>query len=400
MKIAITGASGFLGQQLVPYLQTQGVELLVIGRDKDLLRQKFPGVAAVGYDELCQSAQGYDLLLHLAAINNDRDASAEQFTQVNVDLAVETCRQAQQAGIKRFTYISSTHALDPSIASPYAQSKRAAPIRLADVPGIDIRVLYLPAVIGDRFVGKLAVLNSLPTPLRRPALLFLSALRPTVHARKVGDAVLRLAGKEAPADTSMVISDGQDQNLVFRSLKRFQDIVAALAIIVFLWWAMVIIWFAIRLQSPGPGFFRQDRVGRNGKIFTCYKFRTMDVATPNVGTHEVTGASVTALGRFLRRSKLDELPQVLNILLNQMSLVGPRPCLPSQIELVSERHAKGVLRAKPGITGLAQINGIDMSNPRLLAVWDEKYLNLQSIMLDADIILKTALGKGSGDNVR
>lgn len=401
MQIAITGASGHLGRQLVPYLQTRGVTLLLVGRDPDVLRQIFPGTAAVGYQALSQSTRDYDLLLHLAVLNNnDRMATAEQFNRVNVDLAIETCLQARDAGIRRFIYVSSTHALDQRNASLYAQSKRIASLRLEKMDGIDVRTLFLPAVLDDHFAGKLRAFNGMPRLLRGAVLACLCALKPTVHPAKVGDAVLLLATEKAPAEKSELVTDGQNNNLAFRVFKRLQDLVAALAIILLLWWAMVIIWLAIRLQSPGPGFFRQDRVGRDGKIFTCYKFRTMDVATPNVGTHEVTASSVTALGKFLRRSKLDELPQVLNILFNQMSLVGPRPCLPSQIELISERRSKGVLRTKPGITGLAQVNGIDMSKPSVLAEWDQRYLQLQSILLDAKIIFGTALGNGGGDNVR
>lgn len=342
----------------------------------------------------------YDLLLHLAAVNNDQDASAEQFAKGNVDLAVETCLRAQQVGIRRFIFVSSTHALDQSNMSLYAQSKRAASLRLEKIDGIDVRTLYLPAVLGDRFAGKLGALNRLPKPLQGLVLTCLRALKPTVQVATIGEAVLLLTGDGASIEKSILVTDGQDKNLAFRALKRLGDLVAALAIILLLGWAMLIIWLAIRQQSPGPGFFCQDRVGRDGKTFTCYKFRTMYVATPNVGTHQVSASSVTELGKILRRSKLDELPQVLNILFNQMSLVGPRPCLPSQIELISERRKRGVLQAKPGITGLAQINGIDMSKPRILAVWDQRYLQLQSIMLDMKIIIQTAIGKGGGDNVR
>jgi lipopolysaccharide/colanic/teichoic acid biosynthesis glycosyltransferase len=162
----------------------------------------------------------------------------------------------------------------------------------------------------------------------------------------------------------------------------------------------VLIGIAIRLQSQGPALFKQIRVGRHQQTFTCFKFRTMEVATPNVGTHEVSAALITKFGGFLRRTKLDELPQVFNIIMNEMSLVGPRPCLPSQFDVVAAREARGVFVAKPGITGLAQVRGIDMSNPDELASADKIYLQLQSILLDFKIIMQTALGKGNGDKVR
>jgi lipopolysaccharide/colanic/teichoic acid biosynthesis glycosyltransferase len=125
----------------------------------------------------------------------------------------------------------------------------------------------------------------------------------------------------------------------------------------------------------------------------------MYVSAPNAGTHEVPASAVTPLGHFLRRTKLDELPQVINILRNDMSLVGPRPCLPTQSDMIVERRSLGVFEIKPGITGLAQVRGIDMSNPVGLAACDREYLQLQSLLLDTKIILQTARGAGAGDNV-
>lgn len=178
------------------------------------------------------------------------------------------------------------------------------------------------------------------------------------------------------------------------------DYAAAILILALLWWLMVIIWLAVRILSPGPGIFSQSRVGRNEAVFTCYKFRTMSVSAPNLGTHDVSAAMVTPFGAFLRRTKLDELPQVINVLFNQMSLVGPRPCLPIQIELIYERRTRGVFRVKPGITGLAQIEGVDMSDPVKLAKLDQQYIEQRSLALDIKILAATALGRGSGDKIK
>lgn len=400
MRIVVTGASGFVGQQVVPHLLRRGATLLLVGRLPEALRTTFPSCEAVSYGDLAVAGRGFDLVVHLAVRNNDDAGSYEDFAKVNVDLAVETCRSASEAGIKRFIYVSSTHALDEKNTSFYAASKRAATRALEAEPGMERVFLYLPAVIGDRLAGRLGALDRLPRPLRSIVLALLCALKPTVHAERVSAAILYLASDTHAATSPLIVSDGQAGNPFFGVVKRAIDLSFALAIIILLWWAMIIVWIVVRLQSPGPGIFRQQRVGRNERVFTCYKFRTMLASTPQLGTHEVPSSAVTPLGKFLRRSKLDELPQVFNILLNQMSLVGPRPCLPSQAELIEERRARGVFKVKPGITGLGQINDVDMSDPTRLANWDRRYVDLQSLMLDMGIILATARGGGSGDRTR
>ncbi|KQN75246.1 lipid carrier--UDP-N-acetylgalactosaminyltransferase [Devosia sp. Leaf64] len=177
------------------------------------------------------------------------------------------------------------------------------------------------------------------------------------------------------------------------------DIAAALTILLAFWWLLALIWLGVRLQSSGPGLFVQTRVGRHGAPFRCYKFRTMQVGTRELATHEISGSAVTSLGRFLRRSKLDELPQVLNLLAGEVTLVGPRPCLPVQAELLELRRKFGILELVPGITGLSQIDGIDMSQPARLASRDYDYKLRQCLFLDLRIIISTVLGSGRGDRV-
>jgi len=162
---------------------------------------------------------------------------------------------------------------------------------------------------------------------------------------------------------------------------------------------MLVICFIGIFDTGSPLFF-QHRVGKRQKLFTLVKFRTMATNTDSVGTHLVNSASITKLGNFLRKTKLDELPQLFNVLTGQMSLVGPRPCLPNQIELVDEREKRGVFKVRPGVTGLAQVNEIDMSTPRKLARYDQLMINNMSLKLYAKLIITTALGKGRGDRVR
>lgn len=156
----------------------------------------------------------------------------------------------------------------------------------------------------------------------------------------------------------------------------------------------------IGLFDTGSPIFTQERVGRNKKPFTLVKFRTMRKDTASVASHLASASAITPFGRFLRRTKLDELPQLWNVLKGEMSLVGPRPCLFNQEELIAERESRGVLNARPGITGLAQVNNIDMSTPRLLAETDARMLAELTLGGYFRYIMMTVLGKGAGDRVK
>ena len=155
----------------------------------------------------------------------------------------------------------------------------------------------------------------------------------------------------------------------------------------------------IGLFDTGLPLFRQRRLGRHQKPFTLLKFRTMRGDTASVATHLVSASSITAYGHFLRRTKLDELPQLWNVLKGDMSLVGPRPGLRNQEDLTAAREAYGVFAVRPGITGLSQINEIDMSTPELLAKTDAEMIRTTSIANYFRYIFLTVLGKGSGDRV-
>jgi O-antigen biosynthesis protein WbqP len=156
----------------------------------------------------------------------------------------------------------------------------------------------------------------------------------------------------------------------------------------------------IGLFDTGSPLFRQERVGRFRKPFVLVKFRTMKPDTASVASHLADASAITPFGHFLRRTKLDELPQLWNVLKGEMSLVGPRPCLFNQEELIAERTARGVFDARPGITGLAQVNEIDMSTPKLLAETDQRMLNDLTVAAYFRYIFMTVLGKGAGDRVR
>ena len=155
----------------------------------------------------------------------------------------------------------------------------------------------------------------------------------------------------------------------------------------------------IGLFDTGSPIFRQVRVGRHQKPFTLVKFRTMKVDTASVATHLANSASITRFGHFLRKTKLDELPQLWNVLKGEMSLVGPRPGLFNQEELTEERAKRGVFEVRPGITGLAQVSEIDMSTPALLAETDQKMIQSLTLVDYFKYIFMTVAGKGAGDRV-
>ncbi len=163
---------------------------------------------------------------------------------------------------------------------------------------------------------------------------------------------------------------------------------------------VLLVIFAIGLFDTGSPIFRQERVGRYQKPFTLVKFRTMRPDTASVASHLADASAITPLGAFLRRTKLDELQQLWNVVKGEMSLVGPRPCLFNQTELIRERASCEVFNARPGITGLAQVNNIDMSTPRLLAETDARMLNELTVSAYFKYIFMTVGGKGSGDVVK
>ena len=162
----------------------------------------------------------------------------------------------------------------------------------------------------------------------------------------------------------------------------------------------LVILYIIGLFDTGSPIFTQERLGRNKKPFTLVKFRTMTVDTASVASHLASTASITPLGGFLRKTKLDELPQLWNVLKGEMSLVGPRPGLFNQEELTKARDAKNVFDVRPGITGLAQVNEIDMSTPELLAKTDREMINTMTIGNYFRYILMTVTGSGTGDRVK
>lgn len=184
-------------------------------------------------------------------------------------------------------------------------------------------------------------------------------------------------------------------------MKRLFDLALALVVAVFLALPVAAVAVAVRLTSPGPALYWSDRVGRNNRIFKMPKFRSMRIDTPAVATHLLQNPDqwLTPIGSFLRKSSLDELPQLWSILKGDMSFVGPRPALFNQDDLIALRTEKGVHELVPGLTGWAQVNGRDeLPIPQKVQL-DAEYLQRQSLFFDMQILWKTALKVLARDGV-
>jgi O-antigen biosynthesis protein WbqP len=193
--------------------------------------------------------------------------------------------------------------------------------------------------------------------------------------------------------------NGAGQAAPTYALKRPLDFCLALLLLPVALPLVLVLGLLVRLTSPGPALFRQARVGRGGRPFFCLKLRTMYRGTADLPSHAVGGSAVTRVGRVLRASKLDELPQLWNILRGEMSFVGPRPCLPTQTALIEARRRLGLEGLRPGVTGVAQVAGVDMRDPGRLAALDASYLSRMSLRRDLEVLARTACGGGRGDRI-
>ena len=178
---------------------------------------------------------------------------------------------------------------------------------------------------------------------------------------------------------------------VFCSMKRFLDVLLSLLAIIFLSPLMLVICLIIICDDGMPVIFRQDRVGRGDKLFKIKKFRTMKNGTPNLSTadFEESDEYITRSGKFLRRTSLDELPQLFNVLAGDMSFIGPRPLIPEESHIRDLRREYGVYSVRPGVTGWAQVNGRDCLSDEEKASYDREYIERRSLAFDTKIFFRT-----------
>ncbi|MCC6478930.1 sugar transferase [Sphingorhabdus sp.] len=173
--------------------------------------------------------------------------------------------------------------------------------------------------------------------------------------------------------------------------KRVLDVILAAAGLALLAPLCLLVFLAIRIFDPGPAIFRQLRVGRGGCEFAFYKFRSMPVNTGDIPSDKLADVALSRVGKFIRRTNIDELPQLVNILKGDMSVVGPRPPIPAQTELVELRRRNGALNCRPGLTGLAQVNAFDGMSVEQKAAFDGQYAQSIGFLRDIAIIASTLL---------
>ena len=389
MKIIITGASGNIATKLIPCLIKNKCDLILVSRDKNKLKNRYPDLFCLSYEEIKSYKEHVDIMLHLATANtNASDINVHKETNVNFLSYVYDIYEG--INIDYFINISSIHALDLHNNTAYAKTKREAVSFLKDKNNPSCKTLYLPYVYNSNLehTGKLKILNYLPLFINKFLFSLLKSCKRSLNIVNLNNLIIN---KEFINIREDVVSDDIDNNLIYIITKKMTDILFVLFIGIFFGWLLLLIWMLVKIESPGPGIFKQERVGKDNKLFTCYKFRTMTVNTKEVPSHFIKENQITRMGRVLRKYKIDELPQIINILKNEISLIGPRPCLPSQTFLIEERNKYETQNIKPGISGLSQVYGIDMSRPRELSLWDCRYKSMRSLHLDIKIIIYTVL---------
>lgn len=395
--LVITGSSGRLGRRLVETARRDGWRVTRVARPGSVLPPDEGRSEVVSLDELDAVLGAESVLVHLAARNNDQPGTRAEFETDNAASTRLLLGIAARSQLRKFILASTHRAAQPNDRDHYGHSKRAAEETMNAAKGVNAVALRFPALRADdmTFAGRLNRLNILPRSLR--PIRVVSALRPELSIASAVESIMHTARQTGDGEPIQELGEDKDRNAYYRFGKRTVDIAFALAVLIVFPWLLLAIWLAVKLTSPGPGLFVQDRVGRHQQVFRCYKFRTMRTGTENAASHMVSRDAATPVGRFLRRVKLDELPQVINLLRGELSLVGPRPSLPSQTELIAARAARGVFSMLPGITGWAQINDVDMSDPDRLARFDQQYFFRRSLIFDMRILLDTFLGKGRAD---
>lgn len=396
MNIIITGCSGYLGKILIPELLKYNFNILTVGRDVRKLKQIFPKLQCCDYKQLPSKKNKYDYILHLAIENNLKNKNENDYLKTNVIFLKKILEISILLRVKKFIYLRTIHEIDVFNNSKYTVSKRKAHKLLEEEKRIKVQTIMIPFIYSDNlYPNKLEYLNKLPKYISKWILKFLSSLKPTLNVNLLVD---QLRTKDE--SRSICLYQDINKNIFYNLFTAGINFIFSISILIFLFWLLALIFILIIFESGGSSIFKQSRVGRNEKIFTLYKFRTMVKNTINIETHKISQNNITKIGKVLRHYKLDELPQIFNIIKGNINLVGPRPSLTTQKNLIKNRKIHRIMNIKPGITGWAQIRRIDMSNTQKLVKVEKDYMSLRSIFFDLKILFYTFLGYGSGDRIK
>lgn len=484
-KILITGASGFIGRNIIKMFGSeQDFKCVFRGGDKISTGSSY--VIDNLHRNTCWEGAftEVDTVIHLAGIAHKKDTLESEYNSVNFEGTIKLAKDAVSSGVKRFVFVSTIGVLGrnqvstfsseslPKPHNAYAESKYKAELglkKLADVTGLELVIVRPTLVYGPDAPGNFATLMDLVS--KAPMLPFglASNRRSFISAKNLADLLLTCANHPKASGHTFLASEGDamsikaftnaiasgldkriiqlpvpislmklisgllGKNYLFEQLlgdlevdsSDLKDILNWSApysmnnsmdsfgekndtfyrfsysfLQPFFLWPILLLVTIVGLFDTGSPIFIQERVGRNKTRFKLIKFRTMSIETKSVASHLASGASITKFGGFLRKTKIDELPQLINVLKGEMSLVGPRPNLFNQEELIRERDALGVYSVLPGVTGLAQIQNIDMSTPQLLAKTDKYMIDSLTLKDYFRYILMTATGSGSGDAVK
>lgn len=382
--IVIAGATGFVASEIVAHIG-DGHYLIGLSRRTQECPPHFNEM--ITFDEFFKKNHSFDIMVNCAVVNNNSKHSIKEFYNANVSLALRLAEATSLAEAK-MVQLSSIHALDLSNETPYAASKRCLSKKILSRGCDNVYEVYLGTVYGRKFSGRLRFLNNFPESICQRLLVLARAFKPMVHVKKLTSLIEEII-VDNQLNRQIILTDSLRKNWAYSLFSASLNCFVCLGTLVVFSWLLVFISILVQFFSSGPVIFRQTRHGKNGLHFTCYKFRTMKTGTVQVGSHLAPNANITQIGKTLRRTKLDELPQCFNILRREMQFIGPRPCLPSQVELITEREKLGVNNIMPGITGYSQVRQVDMSQPELLAKTDAEYLGMRCIALDIQIVLQT-----------
>ena len=386
MKVVVRAISEVTGNLISSELARAGHTVLLISNESRWRESEFAGYTVETPEEWEKCAQDYDAFLLFAGPINCRSKVSRQRFPKDQSHIENYRNNARRLGIARFIIFSDFRNFLPRPDSQRDGNSCSRRLVEQANSGNDAERVYLGKIYSRRKNIRLitATHRSNPFGLFRDP--FLSWLLPTTSVDQIIN-YLKLSVVDGSAQ-KQILTDPKSEQFGYRMWRVLLDstFVTTVLLIAPL---MLVVWLAVILESGRPGLFLQERLGPAGSVFKCVKLRTMKNGTPSAATHEVPGGSVTKLGSIFRRLKLDEVPQAWNILRGEMSLVGPRPCLPSQKEVILARDKHGVLKHRPGLTGWAQANGVDMREPELLAQYDGEYVGFQSAWFDLVILAKT-----------